>query len=146
MEPRIYEYASRTRWTEQHMGVLSSESKSNIEIACPPEFGGHVGYWTPEHLFVSSVEVCIMTTFLSLFEKGGGVLVSYDSQSVGRASIRDWVFRFTDITIRPSLVVKRTEDIGLARDAMKKAADDCLICRALKFKPVVEPVIESVNQ
>ncbi|MDI6840610.1 MAG: hypothetical protein QMD71_07170 [bacterium] len=60
-KPKIYRYKTGTKWTEKHKGILSSEDKQDIEIACPPEFGGHYGCWTPEHLFVSSIEICIMT-------------------------------------------------------------------------------------
>ncbi|MFQ5906617.1 MAG: OsmC family protein [bacterium] len=142
MEPRVYEYRSRTTWADGHKGALSSEGMREIEVACPPEFGGHVGYWTPEHLFVSSVEVCTMTTFLAIFQKSEGNLVSYDSSAVGRASIRDWVFQFTDIEITPRIVVKTEEDVDKAEEAMKRAASECLITRSLKFSPKVLPGIE----
>jgi organic hydroperoxide reductase OsmC/OhrA len=114
----------------------------DIEIACPPEFGGHPGFWTPEHLFVSSVEVCVMTTFLSLFQNEERPLVSYESRAVGRARIKERVFRFTDISIEPRIVVEHQEDVALARTAIERAADQCLISRALDFKPTVRPVIE----
>ena len=145
MKPRVYEYFSESVWVAERRGMLTSEGKQEIEIACPPEFGGHPGFWTPEHLFVSSVEVCIMTTFLAYFQKEGGLLESYESKAVGRASLRDRVFRFTDITIRPRIVVKRQEDSSLARTAIERAADQCLISRALDFKPLIEPVIESLS-
>jgi organic hydroperoxide reductase OsmC/OhrA len=114
----------------------------DIETACPPEFGGHPGFWTPEHLFVSSVEVCVMSTFLSFFQKKGGHLVSYESNAVGKARVREGMFRFTDINIEPRIVVRRQEDMAAARTAIERAADECLISRALNFKPLVEPMIE----
>jgi len=36
-------------------GLLSSSGKTNIEIATPPEFRGHLVIWSPEDLFVASV-------------------------------------------------------------------------------------------
>ncbi len=140
----MYDYTSRLRWTGEHRGVSSSEGKPDIETACPPEFGGHQGYWTPEHLFVSSVEACVMTTFLSLFEKMGGALVSYESEATGEAGMEDWVFRFTSLSVRPRIVVKGQGSVSLAREAVNQAADQCLISKSLKLKPVVEPVIECV--
>lgn len=144
MEPRVYEYSCGSRWIAEHRGVSSSEGKSEIDIACPPEFGGHAGYWTPEHLLVLSVEVCVMTTFLALFEKRGGVLISYESQTVGKASMRDWTFRFTDICVKPKIVVKGEKCVGLARESIERAAGECLISRSLKLRTVVRPTIESV--
>ncbi|TET44596.1 OsmC family peroxiredoxin [candidate division TA06 bacterium] len=145
MEPRIYEYKSSTKWTGGHKGRLSSEEKHSIEVACPPEFGGDPGYWTPEHLFVSSVEVCILTTFLSIFEKSGGNLVSYESQAVGKASMKNWVFQFNDVDIMPTVVVETEEDVRKAEEAMERAVNECLITKSLKFKPKVRPRVQSVR-
>lgn len=145
MEPRIYEYESRTRWTGEHRGTLSSQGKHSIEIACPPEFGGHHGYWTPEHLFVSSVEVCILTTFLSIFEKSGGNVISYESHAVGKASMQNWVFQFSGIDIMPTIVVETEDSVRKAEEAIRRAASECLITKSLKFKPKVRPRIQSVS-
>lgn len=145
MEPRVYEYESSTMWTGEHKGTLSSEEKHSIEVACPPEFGGHPGYWTPEHLFVSSVEVCILTTFLSIFEKSGGNLISYKSHAVGKASTQDWVFQFNDIEITPTIVVETEDDVRKAEEAIERAASECLISKSLKFKPKVRSRVQPVG-
>jgi len=145
MEPRVYEYKSSTMWTGEHKGTLSSEEKHSIEIACPPEFGGHPGCWTPEHLFVSSVEVCILTTFISIFEKSGGKLISYESHAVGKASMQNWIFRFSDIEIIPTIVVETEDDVRKAEEAIGRAATECLITKSLKFKPKVLPKVQSAR-
>jgi organic hydroperoxide reductase OsmC/OhrA len=129
----------------EHRGISSSEGKPEIRVACPPEFGGQAGHWTPEHLLVLSVEVCVMTTFLSLFEMRGGVLVSYESQTVGKASLRNWAFRFTDICVMPKIVVEDEAYISLAREAIERAADECLVSRTLNIRPMVQPTVECVT-
>ena len=75
LKPRKFPYRTAVRWTEEHKGVISSPDKPDVEVACPPEFGGHEGYWSAEDLFVAAVNTCIMTTFLSLAEKRG---IPYD--------------------------------------------------------------------
>ena len=59
-----FTYKTYLRWKEERKGTLSSSGKSDIEVATPPEFRGHPGIWTPEELFIGSVNICIMTTFL----------------------------------------------------------------------------------
>jgi organic hydroperoxide reductase OsmC/OhrA len=63
-KPMKYLYQTHLRWTGEKKGRLSSKGKPDIEVACPPEFGGHPDIWSPEDLFLSSVEVCTMTTFI----------------------------------------------------------------------------------
>ena len=57
-------YQTELQWTEQKKGVVSASGKPSFETAVPPEFKGHEGIWTPEDLFVASVNVCLMATFL----------------------------------------------------------------------------------
>jgi len=63
-------YHTNVQWSTQRKGKLSNKGMPTIEIATPPEFpGGHPDIWSPEHLFVASAEICLMTTFLSIAEK-----------------------------------------------------------------------------
>ena len=81
---------------------LAVGGKPDIMVACPPEFGGHPGIWSPEDLFLSSVEVCFMTSFLYLISKRDIVLKSYRSESEGFAELVGNVFRFSLINYRYS--------------------------------------------
>ena len=71
MEVRSKRYTYRTsvRWSQQKKGNISSPGKPEIEVATPPEFKGHEGIWSPEDLFVASVNVCVMSTFLAFAER-----------------------------------------------------------------------------
>ena len=64
-------YKSSVIWQGQKLGLISSIDKPSFKVATPPEFKGHPGTWTPEDLFISSVNSCIMTTFLYFIEKKG---------------------------------------------------------------------------
>lgn len=62
-------YKTNLRWESNRRGVLSAPGLPDLAVATPPEFpGGHPGIWSPEHLFVASAEVCVMTTFLAIGE------------------------------------------------------------------------------
>jgi organic hydroperoxide reductase OsmC/OhrA len=56
-----YFYDTEVEWSERRRGNLRSDGLPEVQIAAPPEFQGDAGTWTPEHLFVGSVNVCFMT-------------------------------------------------------------------------------------
>src|ERR1700694_1850801 len=60
-----------------------SEGKPALPVASPPEFRGQPGTWTPEDLFVASIEVCLMLTFVGIAEKRGLRVASYESTAEG---------------------------------------------------------------
>ena len=64
LEPVKHYYKTHIEWTLEKKGILKSEEKPDIDVACPPEFGGHPNIWSPEDLFVGATEVCLMTTFI----------------------------------------------------------------------------------
>ena len=68
MEVRSKTYTYRTclKWTERKIGMLSSPGKPDLQVATPPEFKGHEGIWSPEDLFMASVNVCVMSTFFGV--------------------------------------------------------------------------------
>ena len=69
LKSKQFVYKNSLKWQRDKKGELSSSGKADIEIATPPEFKGHPGIWSPEDLFVASVNSCIMTTFLYYAQK-----------------------------------------------------------------------------
>ena len=140
-EPKIYKFKTNTRWIKERKGVLASSEKKTIEIACPPEFGGEKDYWTAEHLFVASVEICIMTTFKWLLEKSNGQLISYKSEAVGSTQMMNNDFRFSEIEIKPVISVPEKDSFQKAEVAIENACKQCLISKALTVRVRVNPEI-----
>ena len=63
-----YFYDSEIEWSRGRTSYLSAPGLPDIEVGPPPEFKGSDGMWTPEHLFVASVNSCFVTTFLATAE------------------------------------------------------------------------------
>lgn len=138
---KVYTYHTSLKWTEQKKGIMSCPGKPDVQVATPPEFKGHEGIWSPEDLFVSSVEICTMTTFLAFAERAGLPFVSYDSEAEGRLELVDGKFQFTTITVRPRITVRAESDGAKAREIIEKAETMCLIANSIKTKVSVEPTI-----
>lgn len=140
-EPVKYRYGTSIRWTGEHKGRLSCEGKPDIDVACPPEFGGHPNIWSPEDLYVASAEVCALTTFLFLIEKLRGRIISYESSAEGVAQMVDGTFIFKEIVIRPKILVPAPED----RDKVEKACEMipglCVVSKSVKTEVRILPTI-----
>jgi organic hydroperoxide reductase OsmC/OhrA len=144
LEPKRYRYETALRWTAGHRGVMSTPGKPEVEVACPPEFGGEAGHWSPEDLFVSSVNVCLMTTFLSIAERERIDLISYESGATGLATIAGGNLRFVEITVRPKIVVRDGRSRERSARALEKAPSLCMVTLSIKPEVVIDADIRLV--
>jgi len=143
IKPIVHEYKTQLTWTGEKKGTLGCEGKPDIKGACPPEFGGHEELWTPEDMFVGSMELCAMATFLWLAEKKRLDIISYTSETLGKASMSDGKMRFTTIEVRPKVVVPRDDDIQTARDLFDSIDRWCLITNSISTKIDILPEIRA---
>jgi len=138
---KVFVYKNSIRWEGERKGIVSSDNKPSFKVATPPEFKGHPGIWSPEDLFVASVNVCIMTTFLHYAERNKLEFLSYKSDAEGVLEIIDNSFMFSEIKIRPLLAVKKDSDINKVKDLIELSEKNCLISNSIKSKVSVIPEI-----
>ena len=127
-------YKTRVSWVREKKGVLSSAGKPDIEVAVPPEFGGHENIWTPEDLFVSSVNICIKTTFLYYARKNNVEFLSYESEAEGTLERVEEGFMFTEIKIMPRIRITTDSQLEKAKEIMALSEKSCLISNSIKSK------------
>lgn len=140
-EPVKYTYNTRLEWTGEKKGILKCKGKPDIVVACPPEFGGHPGIWSPEDLFLASVEVCTMTTLLWFTNKEDLTLKSYKSEAIGNVELVGGVFQFSSITIKVKINVLSEEDGLRVEKILKKVKRACLITNSIETDVHIEPEI-----
>ena len=130
-------YSNRLRWIEKRIGELSQSDKPPIRIATPPEFQGHPGVWTPEDLFVASVNSCIMTTFLYYAYKEKLDFLSYQSEAEGVLENVEGKFMFSSIKVYPKIQVTSDSDVARAKELIELSDRKCLISNSIKSEVVV---------
>jgi organic hydroperoxide reductase OsmC/OhrA len=142
IKSRRFIYKNSIKWQSEKRGLLSSFDKPDIEVATPPEFRGHPGIWTPEDLFVASVNSCIMTTFLYYAEKEGIEFLSYESQAEG---VLEWIegrLIFSEIKIKPLVFIRRNSDLQKVKAILEASKKSCLISNSIKCEVKVLPEIK----
>ena len=141
MEQDKWLYHNTLKWKgEKKADLKFIESNQEIEVATPPEFGGHENIISPEDLFVSSANVCYMTTLLGTIKNMGVELISYESHAEGILETVDKMKIFTKIIIRPKIKAKETEE--KIRMILGHAEKRCLVANSMKTQVIIEPEIE----
>jgi len=143
-EPVKHNYQTNLRWTDEKKGILSCDGKPDINVACPPEFGGHPGIWSPEDIFLASVEICTMTTFLWYVNKENLSIKSYDSEANGTVEMSGGVFQFSSITIKVRIGISSEDDCSRVEKMMKKVERACLITNSIRTDVTIESDISIV--
>lgn len=127
-----YVYDVEVEWLKDREGVLRSEDLQTLEVSSPPEFHGRKGVWTPEHLFVASVNSCFMLTFLAIAKLAKLEFTSFDSRASGRLERGERSFQFTEIVIKPRVVIANEADCEKAQQILERAEKKCLVSNSIK--------------
>ena len=131
---RKFIYRTTVSWTEEKKGVLCSSGKPTIEVSTSPEFKGHEGMWTSEELFVASVNICIKTTFLHYAQRDNFEFLSYESGAEGVLERVENRFMFSEIKVKPKIVVTLASQIEKAKELIELSEKNCLITNSIKSK------------
>jgi organic hydroperoxide reductase OsmC/OhrA len=138
---RTFTYKTGVTWLEGRSGVLESQGKPSLRVSSPPEFKGEPGLWTPEHMFVASVEMCHMSTFIAFAAKRGLPVVSYRSHANGVLEYVDDDYRFTRIVIFPTIVVSSVSAERDVQTTLQDAEKHCLVSNSIASIVEVNPTI-----
>lgn len=129
-------------WTGGRSGDLSGPDLPALEVDAPPEFKGHDGVWTPEHLFVAAVNSCFMTTFLAIAENSKLEFVSFSADAKGKLEkLEGKGFIMTEVVLRPKLRISHARDAERAGRILEKAEKACLISNSIKTATKLEPEV-----
>lgn len=138
----IHYYKTTVTWKEGRVGEISEPTLPAITVATPPQFPkGVPNIWSPEHLFVASANVCLMTTFLSIAENSKLDFKTFESEATGKLEKVDGKFIISEIEIRPEVKVSQEKDIERAERILHKAKEHCLISNSMKSKIFLNVIV-----
>jgi organic hydroperoxide reductase OsmC/OhrA len=129
-------------WDGETGGSLSSGDRPPIHGGAPPEFDGKPSWWSPEHLLLSSLSLCLMTTFEALMRRARLDIAAYESRA---ESVLDKVpggLGFTSITLYVQVKVA-SEHVEQARGLLIKAKSQCIVANALTPPVHLEAVVSA---
>jgi peroxiredoxin-like protein len=139
-------FTTDLHWSGDRYGTVSSSSLRSLSVSTSPEFGGPEGEWSPEHLFLSSITSCFMSTYLVFVNKMKIENTGFECTATGQVEIVDGKYKFTYIHIYPKAFVGNDVDVERAKVAMEKAKKYCLISNSINAEIVQHPEVVTAKQ
>jgi len=112
-----------------------------LRAAPPAEYGGPGDAWSPEHLLLASVEACFLFTFRAIARLSKVEFVDLELDASGTVDRQEGVTRFTEIVLRPRLLVPPGADRARAEALLDKAKRACLVSASLSTPIRMEPEV-----
>ena len=141
----IHHFSARLNWTGAAKGSTSSyESYSRdyvIEVPGKPQlpgsadqvFRGDSSRHNPEDLLVMSLSSCHMLTYLAEAARAGVHVLAYSDEASGTMQMHEGKMRFTEVSLRPQVVVAKDSDQAKAQALHEKAHEHCFIASSVNF-------------
>jgi organic hydroperoxide reductase OsmC/OhrA len=111
---------------------LASGALPVLRSAPPVEFDGPGDRWSPETLLVGAVAGCYVLTFRAVARASRVAWTWLRCEVTGTVERVDKGAQFTEFGVRARLSIPPTMDAQLARRALEKAENQCLIAKSLK--------------
>ena len=118
---------------------LSSGDLPPIAAGAPPEFKGREGNWSPEQLFVASMNSCYVLTLLAIAEFSKVAVISLASTARGKLQkVQGAGYQITEIVIKPRIVIASAHDLARMPRLLEKAQENCIVSNSIKSTIKVE--------
>ena len=137
----------------QYSASISRTFASRARVEAPPrlslrggpssEFDGDASSWSPEHLILSSLGICMLTTFEAFAARDGIALEQWN------ATVNGTVERTPEGLMFTSIVLCIDMQIGGKVDRVASTIEDakqyCLVLNSLRVPVVVETQIRTAD-
>jgi peroxiredoxin-like protein len=136
---KVFRFETDVRWVEGRRARVCAPGKPDLETSSPPEFKGEAGKWTPEDMFVASVNLCTLLTFVAFAERKGLKFKDYECAAEGVLEFADGSYRFTEVILHPHVSVDSEASVESARELLDSAHRHCLISNSITAAVKVFP-------
>jgi organic hydroperoxide reductase OsmC/OhrA len=128
--PFPHHYTASVVRTGRARADLTAPPRPPLQGGAPPEFGGIATDWSPEHLLLAAVGLCLETTFEAIAERNHLPLDQWEVRVDGDVDRTAAGLAFTSITAHIEMTVA-DEMVELAHVVANKARH-CLISSSLR--------------
>jgi organic hydroperoxide reductase OsmC/OhrA len=128
--PFPHHYETALSWSGIGGAMVTAGPRPPIVGGAPPEFEGMERWWSPEHLLLSSLNLCLQTTFEALARKRRISIGSYRGRAEATLDRKGGAFGFTLLSLDVSITCAE-EDIESVRETAMRAKQYCLVANAL---------------
>jgi organic hydroperoxide reductase OsmC/OhrA len=119
-------------WNKSNKGILSAQGiQESIHVSTPAQLGGEGKLWTPEYLFLSSINSGFMTTCLAYADKMALAVAHFECSILGQIEIIEGRYKFTNINLYPKLFIAEEALRKKAAIVLNKTHKYCMITNSI---------------
>lgn len=138
----------------QYSATISRTFASRARVEAPPrpslhggpssELEGDVSSWSPEHLVLSSLGLCMLTTFEAFAARDGIEVLRWVASARGTVDRTPEGLMFTSIVLGIELEI--AGNVEHVERTLEDAKQYCLVLNSLRVPVVVEAQIQTPEQ
>lgn len=113
--------------------VLRAEGKPDLAASADPTFRGDASRWNPEELLVAALSQCHLLSYLHSAVRHGIVVLDYTDAPVGTMDQVGDGGRFTEVVLRPRVVIGDPASVEDAGAIHAEASANCFIAASVSF-------------
>ena len=148
-----HSYGTTVTWTGAGQGTTASykaysreyealvEGKPPLRLTSDNAFLGDATLHNPEDLLVISLSGCHLLTYLWQCSRARLHVLSYIDEASGVMMWDGESYRFSEVVLRPHVVIEEGSDPVLAEELHSRAHDLCFIARSVSFPVRHEPMV-----
>jgi organic hydroperoxide reductase OsmC/OhrA len=121
--------------------TIAAGAKPIILGSSDAAFQGDAARWNPEDLMVAAASACHKLWYLHLCADAGIIVTRYTDEAEG-IMVDGPIGKFTQIALRPRVVIRPGGDLALAVQLHHKAHEKCYVANSVNFPISCDPVIE----
>jgi uncharacterized OsmC-like protein len=130
-------------WLVRTMGSrarIEAPPRPLISAGPAPESDGDATAWSAEQLLLSSIGVCVLTTFEALAARARVDVLAWEARVGGMVDRDEHALQFTKFTVDIDMEVS---DVERARAVLEETKQHCLISNTLRAAVTIEAKIHA---
>jgi peroxiredoxin-like protein len=139
MKPVPHRYEVGLTGGAKGYAALTAAGLASLPAAPPVEFDGPGDAWSPEQLLLAAVGSCFLFTLRAVAQASRVDFISLELATEGTVDRRDGALCFTEIVLRPRLLIPAGSDRQRASRVLERAKTACLVSASLSTTIRIEP-------
>ncbi|MDQ3364676.1 MAG: OsmC family protein [Myxococcota bacterium] len=137
--PFPHQYSASVRRTFASRARVEAPPRVSLHGGPSSEFDGDAAAWSPEHLLLSSLGTCMLTTFEAFAARDGIELVRWDATVNGTVERTPEGLMFTSVVLSIDMAI--TGDVAKVEATLEDSKQYCLVLNSLRVPVVIETEI-----
>jgi organic hydroperoxide reductase OsmC/OhrA len=109
-----------------------------------PELDGDVNAWSPEHMLLSSLGLCMLTTFEAFAARDGIEVHAWNAKASGTVERTPEGLSFTSIVLELDMTL--SGNVDRVEATLEDAKQYCLVLNSLRIPVVIETEVHTPDE